>query len=72
MAAGAVIRVATAHRPPLVIIRQGSDGGNIYSGMLIDMLPRLFEAAEIRRPYELYELPGVSALGCMCGGCVVE
>ncbi|GBF97660.1 glutamate receptor [Raphidocelis subcapitata] len=60
-AAGAALRIVTAHRPPLVYIRHGGGGGPngsaTYSGMLVDMLPRMLELAGLEgRPYQLYEL----------------
>jgi hypothetical protein len=58
-AAAAALRVVVAHRPPLVFIREAENGSVSYSGMLIELLPRMLEAARINRPYQLYQLPSV-------------
>lgn len=53
------LRIVAAQRPPLVYIRgEGADNGD-FSGMLVDLLPQLLEAANITRPYKLYNLGAV-------------
>jgi ABC-type amino acid transport substrate-binding protein len=56
MAARRVLRVVAADRPPLVDIRNTSDGGFAYSGMLIELLPKLLEASGIDMAYQIYPL----------------
>ncbi|KAI8472309.1 MAG: hypothetical protein J3K34DRAFT_519790 [Monoraphidium minutum] len=58
LAAGAAapLRVVVAHRPPLVFVKDGPNG-TTYTGMLIELLPRLLEQADIRRDYSIYTLP---------------
>lgn len=54
------LRIVTAARPPLVMLRSANFTGNDrYTGMLVDLLPQLLEAAGITRPYVLYPLPSV-------------
>lgn len=75
----APLRVVTAHRPPLVYLHKNSDGAMTYSGMLVDLLPRLLDMSGIDRPYELYEITSVSnppnRFGCrrffVTAGCAV-
>lgn len=63
------LRIVSAHRPPLVIVSPGTDGGQEqFSGMLVDLLPALLATAKISTPYRIYSLPNVSSWRRAGGG----
>lgn len=53
-----MLRVVTAHRPPLAFVSDGASNGSepLVRGYLIDLLPTLLQQANVLSAYEIYSL----------------
>lgn len=51
------LRVVTAHRPPFVFQNNYGGGGVPFYGMLIDLLPLLFQYANMNVTLDYYYTP---------------
>ena len=54
---GEVLQVAAAHRPPYVLFNASAEGSARFTGLLVQLLPKLLELAKITTPYEIYSAP---------------